>query len=107
MAGLYCGLALLLGAAATSLVVYDRRLPPGARPLLWAGAGLTGVGLVARADDTPEAVQGRLRDYHDKIRPVLELFEAKEVIVAVDATGPVAQVQAAIHDQLGLETSSA
>jgi adenylate kinase family enzyme len=38
----------------------------------------------------PEAVQGRLRDYHDKIRPVLELFEAKEVIVAVDATGPVA-----------------
>jgi adenylate kinase len=56
---------------------------------------------------TPEAVQGRLRDYHDKIRPVLELFEAKEVIVAVDATGPVAQVQAAIHDQLGLETSSA
>jgi adenylate kinase len=31
-----------------------------------------------------------------------QLFEAKEVIVAVDATGPVAQVQAAIHDQLGL-----
>jgi hypothetical protein len=56
---------------------------------------------VARADDTPEAVQGRLRDYHDKIRPVLELFEAKEVIVAVDATGPVAQVQAAIHDSWG------
>jgi adenylate kinase len=71
------------------------------------GPAWPGVGLVARADDTPEAVQGRPRDYHDKIRPVLELFEAKEVIVAVDATGPVAQVQAAIHDQLGLETSSA
>jgi adenylate kinase len=62
---------------------------------------------VARADDTPEAVQGRLRDYHDKIRPVLELFEAKEVIVAVDATGPVPQVQVAIREQLGVETSSA
>ena len=27
--------------------------------------------LVARDDDTPQAVQGRLRDYHDKTRPVL------------------------------------
>jgi adenylate kinase len=60
--------------------------------------------LVTRADDTPEAVQGRLRDYHDKTRPVLELFQAKEVIVAVDATGPVAQVQATICEQLGVET---
>jgi adenylate kinase len=63
--------------------------------------------LVARADDTPQAVQGRLRDYHEKTRPVLDLFRAKEVVVAVDATGPVAQVQAAIHHQLGVETSSA
>jgi adenylate kinase len=63
--------------------------------------------LVARADDTPQAVQGRLRDYHDKTRPVLDLFRAKEVVVAVDATGPVAQVQAAICEQLGVEMSSA
>ena len=62
--------------------------------------------LVARADDTPEAVQGRLRDYHAKTRPVLDLFGAKEVVVAVDATGPVAQVQTAICEQLGAETSS-
>jgi adenylate kinase len=62
--------------------------------------------LVARADDTPEAVEGRLRDYHAKTRPVLELFRAKEVIVAVDATGPVPQVQAAIRAQLGVETSA-
>jgi adenylate kinase len=62
--------------------------------------------LVARADDTPEAVQARLRDYHDKTRPVLELFRAKEVVVAVDATGPVEQVQAAIQEQLGVEMSS-
>jgi hypothetical protein len=45
-----------------------------------------------QADDTPQAVQGRLRDYHEKTRPVLERFWAKEVIVAVDATGPVARV---------------
>ena len=59
--------------------------------------------LVARADDTPEAVEGRLRDYHAKTRPVLELFRVKEVVVAVDATGPAAQVQAAICAQLGVE----
>jgi adenylate kinase len=63
--------------------------------------------LVARADDTPEAVQGRLRDYHEKTRPVLDLFRAKEVIMEVDATGPVAQIQAAIHEQLRVEISSA
>jgi adenylate kinase len=63
--------------------------------------------LVARADDTPQAVQGRLRDYHDKTRPVLDLFRAKEVVVAIDATGSVAQVQAAICDHLGVELSSA
>ena len=73
------------------------------RPVVAGVCDVCGGRLVARADDTPEAVQGRLRDYHDKTRPVLELFEAKEVIVAVDATGPVAQVQAAIHDQLGLK----
>ena len=72
------------------------------RPVVAGVCDVCGGRLVTRADDTPEAVQGRLRDYHHKTRPVLELFEAKEVIVAVDATGPVAQVQAAIHDQLGL-----
>ena len=61
---------------------------------------MCGGGLVARADDTPQAVQGRLRDYHVKTQPVLDLFRAKEVIVAVDATGPVAQIQAAICAQL-------
>jgi len=77
------------------------------RPAMTGVCDVCGGRLVARADDTPEAVQGRLRDYHDKTRPVLELFRAKEVVAAVDATGPVAQVQAAIHDQLGLEPPSA
>ena len=76
------------------------------RPAVAGLCDVCGGRLVARADDTPEAVEGRLRDYHEKTRPVLELFRAKEVIVAVDATGPVEQVQAAIREQLGVETSS-
>jgi adenylate kinase len=77
------------------------------RPAVTGVCDLCGGRLVTRADDTPQAVQGRLRDYHDKTRPVLELFGAKEVIMAVDATGPVGQIQTAIHEQLGIETSSA
>jgi adenylate kinase len=61
---------------------------------------------VTRADDTAQAVRARLRDYHDKTRPVLDLFRAKEVVVAVDATGSVAQVQAGVREHLGVELSS-
>src|SRR5215213_5035701 len=75
------------------------------RPAVPDVCDVCGGRLVARADDTPEAVRGRLRDYHEKTRPVLDLFRAKEVIVAVDATGPVAQVQAVICDHLGVELS--
>jgi adenylate kinase len=77
------------------------------RPAVPDVCDVCGGRLVARADDTPQAVQGRLRDYHEKTRPVLDLFRAKEVVLAVDATGPVAQVQTTICAQLGLEASSA
>ncbi|HKO84313.1 MAG TPA: nucleoside monophosphate kinase [Actinomycetota bacterium] len=77
------------------------------RPAIEGVCDVCGGRLVVRADDTPEVVEGRLRDYHEKTRPVLELFGAKEVIVAMDATGPVDQVQAAIRQQLGVEPSSA
>jgi copper transport protein len=51
----YWGLALLLGAAATGLLVFDRRLPGGPAPLLGlavlaAAAGLAAMALAARAD---------------------------------------------------------
>lgn len=45
----YCGLVLLVGAAATGLVVFDRRLPGPWRLLLAGGLGLAVVGLVATA----------------------------------------------------------
>jgi copper transport protein len=59
---LYCGLALLLGAAATGLAVFDRRLPAGARPLLLAGAALAACGLVARVAAEHAAVGAALDD---------------------------------------------
>jgi adenylate kinase len=73
------------------------------RPAVAGVCDMCGGQLVARADDTTQAVQARLRDYHDKTRPVLDLFRAKEVVAAIDATGPVAQVQTVIREQLGVE----
>jgi copper transport protein len=59
---LYCGLALLVGAAATGLAVYQRRLPPGARPLLLVGVGLAAVGLAARVAAERAAIGASLAD---------------------------------------------
>ena len=58
--------------------------------------------LVPRDDDTAEALRARLRDYHAKTRPVLELFRAKEVVLEVDASQPAAHVQAEIRKRLGV-----
>jgi len=60
--------------------------------------------LVSREDDTPEALTARLRDYHSKTDPVLDLFRRKEYVISVDARPDKATVQAAIREQLGLPT---
>jgi adenylate kinase len=59
--------------------------------------------LVARDDDTAEAVGQRLRDYHTKTQPILDLFRRKELILNVDGTKPAAEVQKEIRQKLGLD----
>ena len=58
--------------------------------------------LVTTEDDTEEALVVRLRDYHDKTDPVLDLFRRKEYVAVVDATPSKDAVQQAIRDTLGL-----
>lgn len=58
--------------------------------------------LVSREDDTEEALTNRLRDYHTKTNPVLELFRRKEFVVTVDARPDKATVQKDIRIQLRL-----
>jgi adenylate kinase len=72
------------------------------RPAVPDVCDVCGGALVARADDTAEALRARLRDYHAKTRPVLELFRAKEVVLAVDASRPAAEVQAELRRRLGV-----
>jgi adenylate kinase len=58
--------------------------------------------LVTREDDTEEALVVRLRDYHEKTDPVLDLFRRKEFVAVIDATLSKDDVQQAIRDRLGL-----
>lgn len=72
------------------------------RPAVADTCDVCGGKLVAREDDNPEALAARVRDYHEKTRPIVELFERKEFVVRVDATRPVDEVQAEIRAALGL-----
>ena len=47
----------------------------------------------------------RLRDYHAKTRPILELFRRKELVVVVDGTRLADDVQQDLRRQLGLQTA--
>jgi adenylate kinase len=58
--------------------------------------------LVTREDDTEEALAVRLRDYHQKTNPVLDIFRRKEYVVTVDARPGREIVQKEIRERLGL-----
>jgi adenylate kinase len=58
--------------------------------------------LITREDDTEEALAVRLREYHLKTGPVLDIFRRKEYVVAVDSRPLKEQVQQAIRTRLGL-----
>lgn len=61
-----------------------------------------GSALETREDDTEEALAVRLREYHEKTNPVLEIFRRKEYVVTVDARPPREQIQQEIRKMLSL-----
>jgi adenylate kinase len=58
--------------------------------------------LVTRDDDTPDALDARLREYHSKTKPVLDIFRRKEYVLTVDARPEPEAVQRDIRQKLGL-----
>ena len=72
------------------------------RPKVEGRCDVCGGELTPREDDTEEALVARLRDYHGKTDPVLDLFRRKECVVTVDARPDKVTVQQAIRKQLGL-----
>ncbi len=65
-----------------------------------------GSGFTKRADDNPEALQRRLAEYHDKTRPLLELFAERDLLLRVDAGGTIEEVFRSVVDGLGLKAGS-
>jgi adenylate kinase len=53
-----------------------------------------------RADDQPEAIDRRLRDYHEKTEPVVEHYRATGKLVNMHAERPIDEVWAEIADTL-------
>jgi adenylate kinase len=72
------------------------------RPEVEGRCDVCGGELVTRADDTQESLAARLRDYHEKTRPVLDLFRRKEYVLTVDAQPDPDTVQREIRKRLGL-----
>ncbi len=65
-----------------------------------------GGSLITREDDNEQAVGKRIEEYHNKTEPVLELLERKELVVHVDGTKPVKDVQIEIRKKLDLPLDS-
>ena len=58
--------------------------------------------LITRPDDKEDALADRLKTYHAKTKPVLELFRRKELVIEVDGTCDPIQVQNEIRSRLSL-----
>lgn len=60
-----------------------------------------GAEVIARADDTEEAVRKRLEAFHRQTLPVATYYKAKSVLREVDGIGPVDEVFERIEQSLG------
>ncbi len=78
----------------------------GSSPTVPGRCDACGGELVTREDDTEEALAVRLKDFHEKTNPVLDLFRRKEYVISVDARPPAEAVQAEIRQRLGLPPRS-
>jgi adenylate kinase len=75
-------------------VVYERVMY---RAKVGEGAGFT-----KRADDNAEALKVRLREYFEKTEPLLDLFDAKQMLVRIDGTLDIDGVFENIRERLSL-----
>jgi adenylate kinase len=72
------------------------------RPAVEGVCDICGSELTSREDDTEEALTERLRLYHEKTGPILDLFRRKEYVFTIDAGHDVDTVHQAIRQRLGL-----
>jgi adenylate kinase len=53
-----------------------------------------------RTDDTPEAIERRLRHYHDETEPLIEYYEQRDLLRRVDGKGDPGAVEQRLRDAL-------
>lgn len=61
-----------------------------------------GSGFTKRADDNTEALKVRLREYFEKTAPLLDLFDARQMLTRINGTDTIEGVYAGIRSALGL-----
>lgn len=72
------------------------------RPEVEGRCDVCGGRLETRTDDHPDALAQRLRDYHERTEPAIDLFAEKERLVTVDATMSKDEIYTTITTELGL-----
>ena len=58
--------------------------------------------LITRSDDTTEALAVRLKEYHEKTTPVIEIFQRKEFVAHIDATRSKGEIHTEIRERFDL-----
>ncbi|HEU0121880.1 MAG TPA: nucleoside monophosphate kinase [Bryobacteraceae bacterium] len=59
-----------------------------------------GSGFTKRADDNPDALMIRLREYHEKTKPLLDLYRDKGMLITVNANRSISEIYADVRRQL-------
>ena len=61
-----------------------------------------GSGFTKRADDNPDALMIRLREYHEKTKPLLELYAKLGMLITVDASQSISDIYSDMKRKLGV-----
>jgi adenylate kinase len=72
------------------------------RPAVPDTCDVCGGRLLARADDNPESLAIRIAQYHELTRPVLEIFDRKEIVATINAMASIEDVQSSIRKEFSL-----
>lgn len=58
--------------------------------------------LTRREDDNPESIQKRLEDFHKDNNEIVEMYEKRGVLVKIDASKSIEEVESELLSKLGL-----
>jgi adenylate kinase len=60
------------------------------------------ISLITRADDTPEAIDRRLKKYREEVSAILKFYEAKGTLIKINGEPAIEEVKKEIFEKLAL-----